>query len=124
MPWFICGDFNEILSQNEKRGGNARSEAQINKFRPALKRGVYLTWIEWTQSLLGVIDINMQPLHWKDWIDVSNRGWLDYFNAVKIKTLVAISCYFQVGNRISYQEDIRILSNMKWHGVKKKIARN
>ena len=37
MAWFVCGDFNEILAQDEKRGGNVRSEAQMNKFRSVVE---------------------------------------------------------------------------------------
>ena len=33
LSWFCCGDFNEILSMNEKAGGAQRSQRQIEGFR-------------------------------------------------------------------------------------------
>lgn len=35
-PWCVIRDFNEITSQNEKWGGNLRSEVQMEKFWNAL----------------------------------------------------------------------------------------
>ena len=33
LPWFCCGDFNEILSMSEKDGGAQRSQNQMDGFR-------------------------------------------------------------------------------------------
>ena len=33
LPWFCCGDFNEILSMNEKAGGVLRSQSQMDSFQ-------------------------------------------------------------------------------------------
>lgn len=33
LPWIIGGDFNEILLDDEKKGGVVRSQAHINQFR-------------------------------------------------------------------------------------------
>ncbi|XP_030970584.1 uncharacterized protein LOC115990959 [Quercus lobata] len=33
LPWFCFGDFNEILSMEEKTGGAIRSQGQMDKFR-------------------------------------------------------------------------------------------
>ena len=32
LPWFCCGDFNEIFSMNEKTGGAQRSQCQMEGF--------------------------------------------------------------------------------------------
>jgi hypothetical protein len=37
LPWLCCGDFNEILFNYEKVGGDARSENCMVKFREALE---------------------------------------------------------------------------------------
>ena len=36
LPWFCCGDFNEILSVTEKSGGPQRTQRQIDGFREAV----------------------------------------------------------------------------------------
>jgi exonuclease III len=36
-PWLMCGDFNEILLQCEKEGGEARPQASMDKFKQALE---------------------------------------------------------------------------------------
>ncbi|KAH9658604.1 hypothetical protein KPL70_023557 [Citrus sinensis] len=36
-PWLCCGDFNEILHSDEKRGGNDRNVNFINDFREVLR---------------------------------------------------------------------------------------
>lgn len=36
LPWFCCGDFNEIFSMNEKVGGAQQSQFQMKGFRQAI----------------------------------------------------------------------------------------
>lgn len=38
MPWIIGGDFNEITSQMEKKGGRLRSELALQEFRETIDR--------------------------------------------------------------------------------------
>lgn len=37
MPWLCVGDFNEILFQHEKEGGNPRSQVCMDRFKGALE---------------------------------------------------------------------------------------
>lgn len=32
-PWLLCGEFNEIVSKEEKRGGNLRPKNQLDQYR-------------------------------------------------------------------------------------------
>ncbi|KAM7254510.1 hypothetical protein ACFE04_003890 [Oxalis oulophora] len=53
LPWLVGGDFNEVLRQSEKCGGNLRPEWQMNNFQDALdvcrlqeihSDGPFFTW--------------------------------------------------------------------------------
>ena len=53
MPWFCCGDFNEILSMNEKVGGAHHPQSQMEGVRQVVNscyfqdlgyRGLDFTW--------------------------------------------------------------------------------
>lgn len=38
-PWFLSGDYNDILSNEEKEGGPARSEGSFGDFRSFVSEG-------------------------------------------------------------------------------------
>nr|POE61708.1 hypothetical protein CFP56_51913 [Quercus suber] len=38
LPWLCIGDFNEIMSDAEKMGGNPRARKQMERFKEAMNR--------------------------------------------------------------------------------------
>ncbi|PON48183.1 Endonuclease/exonuclease/phosphatase [Trema orientale] len=76
IPWLCKGDFNEILTWNEKMGGNYRAWTEMNKFRAALDychlqdigyAGPKLTWDMQGQSLPGITDKRGLAISKRDW---------------------------------------------------------
>lgn len=42
MGWCVVGDFNEIVSQDERHGGRKRKEGRMELFRCALENGGWI----------------------------------------------------------------------------------
>uniref|UniRef100_A0A803QIB1 Reverse transcriptase domain-containing protein n=1 Tax=Cannabis sativa TaxID=3483 RepID=A0A803QIB1_CANSA len=97
QPWLIIGDFNEIISNENKSGGSLRSESQMSAFRDALDfchlmdppfHGVSYTWAKdrtSTNTLKERID----------WCFV-NDVWSSTFQQPKISHLA----YFHSDHRV------------------------
>ncbi|XP_035547368.1 uncharacterized protein LOC118348906 [Juglans regia] len=89
--WCIGGDFNELLRQEEKKGGKLRDERGMSMFREVLSEN--------NLSDLGYVGC---PFTWsnkhgdqtftKERLDrfVANHKWRDMFRRVKVKSLVAV----------------------------------
>lgn len=58
-PWFIIGDFNEILSLDEKCGGRPRTESQMEDFKEAKEDNTYFTWGGEVTCLLGATNMKI-----------------------------------------------------------------
>lgn len=78
-PWLVMGDFNEILNQEDKEGGEVKSDSQIEAFRISLEvcelkplenRGERFTWIR--NGINGCIKERL------DWA-MANDEWLEGF---------------------------------------------
>ncbi|XP_060969466.1 uncharacterized protein LOC133036753 [Cannabis sativa] len=93
MPWLVIGDFNEILSNQNKLGGALRSEAQMDKFRNVLDscylyeqpyEGDPYTWIKGrlntnaTKERLDWCFVNDQ---WQQSFKQITTHHLDYFKS-------------------------------------------
>ena len=89
LPWFCCGDFNEILSMNEKIGGVSRSQCQMDKFRQAVNLcgfkdlGYYGPDFTWCNMKEGSDRILLR-------LDraFANSEWLDHFKDQSVFHLV------------------------------------
>ena len=80
LPWFYYGDFNEILSMNEKTGGTQRSQSQMDSFRQVVNfcdfkdLGYYGPNFTWCNMKEGIDRIPIR-------LDRSftTLDWLEYF---------------------------------------------
>ena len=105
LPWICIGDFNEILSVNEKQGVEPRSEWQMANFREVLDdcklrdmgfKGARFTWCNWRDE--------------QDWVyvrldcGVANQGWYDLFPHFEVHHLsFANSDHMAIGVRLRRQ---------------------
>ncbi|KAA3460798.1 Exo_endo_phos domain-containing protein [Gossypium australe] len=64
--WVVLGDFNEIISNQEKCGGRYREEKQMDAFQEALD---YCVLTDLDAGTLGKGGILRQPTFKKDWIE-------------------------------------------------------
>ncbi|KAK5774335.1 hypothetical protein PVK06_042190 [Gossypium arboreum] len=89
LPWFVCGDFNEILYGCEKRGGLPREEWRMELFRRSLEEcalndvGYIGNWFTWERG-------NLPETNIQERLDrrVTNSDWIDIFQGVKVQHLV------------------------------------
>ncbi|XP_075654852.1 uncharacterized protein LOC142625021 [Castanea sativa] len=89
IPWFCCGDFNEILSMNEKAGGVLRSQCQMDSFRQVVNLCGYKD--------LGYCGPDFTWCNMKEGCDrillrldraLATSNWLGHFKEVKVYHLV------------------------------------
>ena len=89
MPWLCFGDFNEIMSVEEKLGGVQRSQNQMDAFREAIHQcrfkdlgycGPKFTWC------------NMQEGESRMYLRLDRamamQDWVDYFKDIKVHHVV------------------------------------
>uniref|UniRef100_A0A803Q8P9 Reverse transcriptase domain-containing protein n=1 Tax=Cannabis sativa TaxID=3483 RepID=A0A803Q8P9_CANSA len=88
QPWLAIGDFNEILSNNDKLGGGLRRESQMEAFRAILDKcslhevpyiGDHFTWIK-NRTALDTIK------EWLDWCFINNH-WESHFHMPTVEHL-------------------------------------
>ncbi|XP_042958110.1 uncharacterized protein LOC122293656 [Carya illinoinensis] len=91
MGWGVIGDFNEILSHDEKVGGRIRAESQMRAFREVVEecslfdlgwRGAKYTWCNRHES----------ETFTKERLDrgMANKKWIEMFPDARVNTLVAL----------------------------------
>ncbi|XP_060974707.1 uncharacterized protein LOC133039776 [Cannabis sativa] len=93
LPWFVIGDFNEILFNSNKSGGSLRSESQMEAFRKAIDKGcLHETVIEgdpftWARNRTAAntikerLDWCFVNNHWEDFFHTPNVQHLDYYQS-------------------------------------------
>ncbi|KAA3484076.1 reverse transcriptase [Gossypium australe] len=88
VPWVVVGDFNEIKSSFEKRGGRLRSERQMMDFCMALEEcnlidlGFLGHWFTWERGRFKATNI-------RERLDrgVANPNWIEFFPNYQIEHL-------------------------------------
>ncbi|XP_075663401.1 uncharacterized protein LOC142632980 [Castanea sativa] len=100
IPWFCCGDFNEILSINEKAGGVLRSQRQMDSFRQVVNlRGF---------KDLGYCDPDFTWCNMQEGCDriflrldraLATSDWLEFFKEAKAAKGSAVSILRQCGSK-------------------------
>ena len=89
LPWFCCGDFNEILSCDEKLGGRQRTQHQMEGFRQAVNLcgfqdlGLYGPTFTWCNMQKGEDRIYLR-------LDkaFATTKWLNHFGNSRVHHLV------------------------------------
>ncbi|KAM6567220.1 hypothetical protein CsatA_026348 [Cannabis sativa] len=96
LPWFVIGDFNEILSNSNKSGGALRSESQMDAFRKAIDKGcLYETLVDgdpftWAKNQAAANTLKERL----DWCFINNH-WNFFFESPQVHHLD----YFQSDHR-------------------------
>ncbi|XP_060970191.1 uncharacterized protein LOC133037264 [Cannabis sativa] len=92
-PWLVLGDFNEVLSHEDKIGGPRRVEAQITAFRSAIDtcklstipfQGERTTWTNKHQGNGNVkerLDYGFINSHWEATFITPSITHLDFYNS-------------------------------------------
>ncbi|XP_019168831.1 PREDICTED: uncharacterized protein LOC109164736 [Ipomoea nil] len=70
LPWVALGDFNDLLYQREKRGGNPHPDSLLRGF------GILFTIVDWTNCQCGVTSLHGR--RGKGLIDGWRKGWIRY----------------------------------------------
>ena len=107
LPWICIGDFNEILSANEKQGGGPRSEWKMANFQEMLDdcrlrdmgfKGAHFTWCNRRDQVYIRLDRG-----------VANQEWYDLFPQFEVHHLsFANSDHMATGVRLRRQSQLQI----------------
>ncbi|KAL0004281.1 hypothetical protein SO802_011842 [Lithocarpus litseifolius] len=115
LPWLCIGDFNEILSINEKQGGITRSQQQMEGFRNIVNfcgfrdlgyRGADFTWCN-MQDEENRIQLRLDRA-------LANTDWIEKFEGMRVYHLVDSTsdhCVFLLTN--SHPQ--RVSKNKRFH---------
>lgn len=89
IPWFVCGDFNEIMYGFEKKRGLPRDEVRMESFRHLLEVcqlidiGYFGNWFTWET-------VNLPETNIQERLDrgVATASWISMFPEVRVQHLV------------------------------------
>ncbi|KAG2707872.1 hypothetical protein I3760_05G166100 [Carya illinoinensis] len=89
--WGVIGDFNEILFNDEKVGGNTRNENLMRSFRNTLEEG-NLFDLGWKRNKFTWCNRHEDESFTKERLDraLANPRWKSNYSEVSVETLPAI----------------------------------
>ncbi|XP_042939568.1 uncharacterized protein LOC122274610 [Carya illinoinensis] len=89
--WGVIGDFNEVLTNDEKEGGNLRNEKQMGMFRRVLEDG-NLSDLGWKGDKFTWCNQHEDDTFIKERLDrvVANPEWRAMFDAYRVETLPVV----------------------------------
>lgn len=90
-PWYVAGDFNEILVLREKVGGKVRAEHQLTRFRGAVSNNLFDAG--YVGNLITWSIRHSDHTYTKERLDryLPNAKWKSRFKVVLVEGLVARS---------------------------------
>ncbi|XP_030478213.1 uncharacterized protein LOC115695276 [Cannabis sativa] len=114
-PWLIGGDFNEILRQKEKKGGQQKPRYLINNFRKALD-DCYLREVEFEGNLFTWCNGRQDNLIFER-LDraCGNSDWFDMFPAAKVFHLERINSDHCPLLLTCAQQQLDSVKGVRWH---------
>ncbi|XP_042954578.1 uncharacterized protein LOC122290989 [Carya illinoinensis] len=92
--WVVIGDFNEILYNNEKAGGNYRSEYLMRSFKKVLEEG-NLFDLGWKRNKFTWCNHHEDESFTNERLDrvLANSRWKAFYSKVSVETLPTICSY-------------------------------
>lgn len=89
IPWFVCGEFNEIMYTNEKLGGLPRYERRMKAFREVLGE-CQLMDVGYSEAWFTCERGNLPETSIRERLNrgVTNASWMNLFLNASIQHMV------------------------------------
>ena len=131
-PWFITGDFNDILTNQEKEGGRVRAEGSFVDFRTFISEcdlydlphtGDFLSWRGvWIEGVVRCrLDRAVANSHW---FDIFHSGSVEYLNYEGSDHRPILTCFdltrkkgkglFRFDRRLRENPEVKALVQQIW----------
>ncbi|KAF8085396.1 hypothetical protein N665_0668s0027, partial [Sinapis alba] len=131
-PWFVTGDFNDILNNQEKEGGRSRAEGSFVDFRSFMSEcdlydlphtGDFLSWRGvWTEGVVRCrLDRAIANSHW---FDIFHSGSVEYLKYEGSDHKPILTCFdltrkkrkglFRFDRRLKDNPEIQTLVDQTW----------
>lgn len=131
-PWFLTGDFNEIIDNSEKSGGPERPESFFGPFRSFLSAadlfdlqhtGNFLSWRgkQGTHLVDCRLDRSIANSHWSDMFPTAKSHYLEFENSDHRPLLSTFEPtkkkpkrIFRYDQRLRYNDEVNQIIEIVW----------